>query len=133
MKEDRAFRALKKSLYEAVGKEIERVVEHYAVKSGRLGDHIYAKQERLLASVTEEEARNLFRKLMERSISANAIYLWAMKQAGGPPERRSSEDAARKAENLARLLESKGDVDGAESQRERARRIRHEVRSKAGG
>lgn len=127
------FENLKRNLYELAGQEITRVIEYYAVKTGRLDDHVYAKRERLLTGISEEEVRASYRRLMQQTIPDNAIYLWRMKKAKGPPHTRTSEKAAKKADNLATMLEKKGNLDGAESQRERAQHIRHEVRSKTGG
>lgn len=128
--EESEFRAWKKQLYDEIEQEITRTVAHYAVRSGRLQDHIYSKQELVLAAPTRQEALKIYDRLMDKSICDDAIYLWAKKKADGPPHARVSVAAAKKADNLAELLAEKGDFEGSEAQRARATEIRSKLYAK---
>jgi hypothetical protein len=125
--EHQDFLAYKKTLYDQIEAEIQKNVVHFAVKSGRLQDHIYEKQEKILAATTKVEADKIYERLMGWVIHADAIFLWGKGKAKGPPHKRTSDIAAKKAEQLAAMLDEKGDEEGAQSQRDRAARIRKEL------
>lgn len=115
----------RKKLFDVVGKAIEERVEEYAIYDGKLHPHIYERQNSILDAPTLEKAHAITEKLLTGSILLSAINMWGVLGKGaGPPDKRNSITKAEKAESLAKMLESKGDVKGATSQKKRAQAIR---------
>lgn len=119
------LKAERKKLFDTVGKAIEERVEEYGIYDKKLHPHIYERQNSILDAPTWEAASAIAEKLLTKSILLSAIHMWGVLGKGaGPPDKRNSVTKAEKAESLAKMLEKKGDVKGAESQLERARSIR---------
>jgi hypothetical protein len=73
-----------------------------------------------------ETAIEASRRAVDR-LQIHLLSLWGKGLIFGPTTPEALENRAKKAESLAKYLESIGNVDAAEKQRDRAERIREEI------
>lgn len=98
-----------------------RLAEMAAEYRGEVSDRFKLKAQAVMSAQTVVEAHRISLRVID-SFQVHLLASWACKRIPGPA--RTDPQRADEAEKLAVFLDDKGDRDGAQKQRERARRLR---------
>jgi hypothetical protein len=110
-------------LYKEAAKDVEKMRGYFRAPEYQLPERLVNKLDAILKAADLKEGQKLAEKALF-SIHLNFLGEWGEKRIPGPIKLDTAETQARKAEQLADFLESRGETDNAVQQRERARQIR---------